>query len=198
MKILCIGDSLTSCWNIDKQYAWTTILAEKTGAQVKVNAGGGRITLLMSCGLKRDGFGTDKPDLLFLMGGTNDILVDEPLSKITANLRDIMDYAKEHGVQLWLGLQPLTTRTSIEAGWQSSFDWEAHNRAIEQLRQWLADEAAVRQVPVLDFQEILLKASDGNIDALLEDGLHPNKEGYRILGEKAVEIVRQKFRKTRG
>ena len=41
MKILCIGDSLTSCWNIDKR---TTILAEKIGAQVKVDAGGGRMT----------------------------------------------------------------------------------------------------------------------------------------------------------
>ena len=193
MKILCIGDSLTSCWNTSEKYAWTTILAEKTGTQIKIDAGGGRLTLLMSCAMKRDGFGADKPDVLFLMGGTNDILVDEPLVKIKSNLTDIMDYAKEHGVLVWLGLQPLTTLASVEAGWQSSFDLDAHNKAIEELRQWLANEAKIRHLPIFDFQQVLVQASGGNVNTLLEDGLHPNKEGYRILGEQAVEIWKREI-----
>lgn len=188
MKLLCIGDSLTSCWNTSEKYAWTTILAEKTGAQIQMAAGGGKITLLMSCELRRDGFGANKPDILFLMGGTNDILVDEPLNKITGNLTDIMDYAKSYDVLVWLGLQPLTTVASIAAGWQSSFDLQTHNQQLVALRQWLITEAKARQLPIFDFQETLKKASDGNIDALLEDGVHPNKEGYRILGEQAAEI----------
>ncbi len=193
MKLLCIGDSLTSCWNTSEKYAWTTILANQTGAQIKIDAGGGRLTLLMSCGLKRDGFGTDKPDVLFLMGGTNDIFVDEPLNKITGNLTDIMDYAKSHDVLVWLGLQPLTTLASVAAGWQSSFDLDTHNKQLAALRQWLTNEAKARQLPIFDFQETLEKASDGNIDALLEDGVHPNKEGYRILGEQAVKIWKREI-----
>ena len=99
--------------------------------------------------------------------------------------------AKEHGVLVWLGLQPVTTLASVEAGWQSSFDLDSHNKAIEELRQWLANEAKIRQLPTFDFQQVLEQASGGNVDALLEDGLHPNKAGYRILGETAEDIVNQ-------
>lgn len=194
MKILCIGDSLTCCYNVTEKYAWTTLLAEKTGSQVVCDAGGGRLTLLMSCGLKRDGFGQVKPDVLFFMGGTNDILVDEPMDKIIGNLTDIMEYAKASNVLAWLGIPPLTTKKSIEEGWQSSFDWDKHNQQLAQLRKWLKDEAKVRNLPVFDFQDTLEKSAKGNMDSLLVDGLHPNIKGYRILGTAAAEIFAENIK----
>lgn len=188
MKILFIGDSLTSCYNVPEEAAWTTFFGKETGSDIEMQAGGGKLTILMSCALKRDGLAENKPDVLFLMGGTNDILVDDPMEKTKANLTDIMDYAKENQVLVWLGLPPFATEKSADWGWQTRSGVMVHNNALKGLREWLKEKAKENDYPVFDFEEELEAKCGGNIDSLLADGLHPNREGYRVLGEASVEI----------
>jgi len=72
--------------------------------------------------------------------------------------------------------------------------WENCIRKLARLVEALATSAGESDIAIIDFYHLFL---DGNGEVqkkyFLEDGLHPNKEGHRLMAEKASELLTSTF-----
>lgn len=161
-RILAFGDSLTHGTGAPDDASYPAVLSRAIERQV-VNAGApgelsaqGRERLPRV--LKRK-----KPDLLLLCHGGNDFLRDRDADRVTANLRAMIEQARQRDVEVVLIGVP-------DRGIMLS---------TAPLYRELANELGVPLVSGV-IAEILKD------DSLRSDRVHPNADGYRRLAE-AVE-----------
>ena len=120
----------------------------------------------------------------------NDILLDDPLSKVKENMAGTFDKAEKAGLDpIFIGLPPLTRIESTEKGWQLPSEFEKHNEVLKEYRQWLKEEANRRKLPILDYEQVLSEGEKAVGHSLFEDGLHPTPEGYRFIAEAFVDLL---------
>lgn len=69
-------------------------------------------------------FDLSRYDAFFVMGGSNDILLDGDLENICRNIGIIVTTFKRQGKPVYLGIPPLTQTESAMYGWQNAKDVE--------------------------------------------------------------------------
>ena len=171
LKIVALGDSLTSGHRLSKDKAYPALLEERLDKAdlefTVVNHGVDSDTT--AGGLRRlDAALAEQPQILIVELGANDGLKGVPVAQVRQNLSTIIETAQARGIAVLL--------VAMEAlpfnGWQYSIDF--HNLFPEL--------AAKYQVPLVPF---LLGSVLGNRDLMSSDGVHPNAEGTKVL---AAEI----------
>lgn len=193
MKIAFIGDSLVSCTNVRFNEAWPGLAAEKAGFTAINNAGGGKLTLVM-WGMFQMDVVNEGAEGVFIQCGMNDILLDDPLSKVKENISGTLDKAEKAGLSMIiLGKPPFTKPESVDAGWQLGSELKKHNEALKEYRDWLDEEAARRNIPVLDFQAVLEAGEAATGRTLQADGLHFTPEGYALVADAFVDLLKKEF-----
>ena len=191
MKMAFIGDSLVSCPNVTLTETWPDIAGKKLGLEVVNNAAGGKLTLVMRGMFPYDVL-NENADGVFILCGMRDIMLDEPMSSIEENISGTLDKARDAGLPIViLGIPPLTRIESTEKGWQLPSEFEKHNAALREYRQWLREEAERRNLPVLDYEKVLSEAEEKTGRSMFQDGLHPNKEGYQAVAEAFEAVLTQ-------
>lgn len=179
--VQCWGDSLTAGYGAAPSAGWVPRLSRRFPQLAFYNHG--------VCGRFFSDILADawtvvhypaEGELLFLMGGTNDILCGVRYEALCrAAEKEIRALAAR--IPVVLGVPLLTTRASIAAGWQQEWQYEGTNGTLRRYGDFLRALAAELALPVLDFQ-----AAFPQDDALYADGVHPNGEGYaRMAGTAA-------------
>lgn len=179
MDILCVGDSLTYGYNVPVTQNWLTVAAAETGHTLKNYGMCGDTTVGMKARLTGL-LPTAAEDAVFLMGGTNDLIMGITVLSVWKTLQSMAVMVRQaHKRVLW-GVPPLTMAASVLSGWQSVTQVEKTNGAIIALRRHILIEAKQQQELYLDCYETLQGRP-----MLYEDGLHPNREGYASIGKAA-------------
>lgn len=165
--ILAFGDSLTAGYGAGSAESYPAQLANMTGRRV-VNAGvSGEVS---ADGLKRlpELLEREKPALLILCHGGNDLLAHSDHQLITGNLRAMLRLAAERGVPVLLVSVP-----------SLGFSLKPPPLYEELAREF--------HVPVEQkaLPNILGKGS------LKSDYIHPNAAGYRMLAEALVKQLKK-------
>lgn len=195
-RIICHGDSLTEGADIEPAYRWPALLQNALGGVEVTNAGiGGDTTAGMLSRFSHDVVGR-KPDLVILLGGTNDFWWDLPVNLVVSNLYAMAYQARYHGIAPIFGL-PLPFDADIAA----SQSWSPPEKGyatlmkrIESLTQRLTLEAGESEIPVLDFYRLFLNEDRTARSSLfLEDGVHPNREGHREMAVLAAAALKKLF-----
>ena len=117
-------------------------------------------------------------DAIVIQGGTNDLAAGIPVEAVAANLRGMVESAKEENLDVALAnVIPYNAACP-----RSGPVIEDLNRRIEQI-------GGSEQGPVLHFHETLEDPRDPcrMKAAWTADGIHPSVEGYRRLGEIAFK-----------
>lgn len=187
MKLLCVGDSLTYGYDVHTNESWVGRITMKTG--LYIHNGG-------VCGDTTDGmlhrlqqFAYASYDAFFLMGGTNDILMEVPLPSVEQNMMAMMDLLVTLHKPVIIGLPLLTRPESALYGWQAASDVKRHNDTIIQYRQWLEKAAISRQYDVVDFYQALLEGEPRLGVSAYADGVHPTAAGYKLLAEAILPVL---------
>lgn len=202
--IAIIGNSITDGKNStdNAQNRWPDILAEhlhkmhnvKNLAVLNLGIGNNRITL-------RGGFGTRAVDRF-----NHDILGQRGVSKVVI-FEGVNDIGAAHGNsetvarQIIEAYQTMATRARTAhkkvyfgtitpfkgAGYFSPF----HEAARETVNEWIRSQKG-KVDGILDFDELLRDPADHQRMRrdLQSDWLHPNPEGYRLMGEYAAGILK--------
>ena len=104
MKIMCMGDSITyGNGLLDLSDRWTDIVADRTGHTL-VNLGiGGDATGGMLARCQTQVFAKD-PDVLHLLGGTNDICFTYDYHQAFCNIVSMIRHAQTFGVPIVIGI----------------------------------------------------------------------------------------------
>jgi lysophospholipase L1-like esterase len=118
-----------------------------------------------------------RPRVVHIMAGTNDISGNTgPTSDaaIVNNIRAMIDIAKTNGIRIVLASITPSKGFSMRPGFDPSPRIAAVNRDLVRL-------AAERHITLVDYFPPLANSEGGLKDALGNDGLHPNRDGYAIM-----------------
>lgn len=189
MKLLCVGDSLTYGYDVPVDESWIGRISRQT--DIHIHNGGicGDTTKGMLYRLQH--FPYDSYDAFFLMGGTNDILLDISLARIEQNMAAMMDMLIRFKRPVIIGLPLLTRPESASYGWQVAADVEKHNQSITKFRQWLKKEAGVRKYSVVDFYQAIQHGEKDRGFSLYADGVHPTAAGYGVIADAVLPVVKK-------
>ena len=207
IKIACLGDSITQAVNLDtldhyQELAWPHVLKEALGAEEVVNLGIGGSSIgryWADAFVDRYTEIPEDTDLIFVMGGTNDgfcaSFVEFGNSEERAprtfwgDLDELMDGLKEDYPEaevIFLTPIPNSLHDYLKAERKYLMPQEEFSEVIITL----AEEHGMEVFDLYN-SNILDGHDKDNILHLMPDGVHPNAEGYRILGEHVTaELIR--------
>ena len=174
-RVVFLGDSLTAGYGLAADLAWPAVLSRQLVAQglpiAMVNAGLSGDT--SAGGLRRlDWLLQQKPDVLVLALGANDMLRGLPVADCKENLRQIAVRASAAGAKVVLA--------GMKANPTLGPEYEAAFNAI------YPDLAAELQLPLVPF---LLDGVAG-VPALTQpDGLHPTAEGQEQIAALVLPVL---------
>jgi acyl-CoA thioesterase-1 len=190
-KIVCHGDSLTEAADLAKNDTWP-ILVESSLNLKTINSGIGGDTSGGLLGRFYDDVVRHQPDLVVILGGTNDLWWDLEINLIQANIFAMACQARFHNITPIVGLPIPLLMKNIQnqdmmapiAGWQKCV------QKLSDLVTALKTSARQSDIFCLDFYHpFLAKNGDPLSKYYLEDGLHPNPHGHRLMAEKAVDVI---------
>ncbi len=168
LKVVCMGDSITSGFPFHLEDSWVRMLGDATGHQF-INKGiAGHTTDDMLYRFKHDVLAL-QPDYVIIMGGINDVMCRDSLSSICHNFESMVRMAQAQGIEVILGLP-------------TAIDYPAEEKVLARLRQWLLDFAREKRIKVIPFHQAFYD-EEGNLrnDLLLADGGHPSMAGYKAM-----------------
>lgn len=174
MHILFLGDSLTYGYDVRYGLGWVELLMKHYPHCTFANAGLCGDTVQGMLYRYEERYSKLSFDILFIMGGTNDILMGRDAFYCFKKLESLVKLAQDKQ-QIVIGLAP-----AIDD------DREGQNLEVlglnQQLRSWAREEA----LPVIDFYDAL---EEGGKEALVFDGsVHPNAKGYAFMYERAKPV----------
>ncbi len=167
--ILCFGNSLTAGYGLAKEEAWPMLIQDKisksdlnykviqSGLSGETSAGGlSRIKWVLK----------DPVDIFILELGPNDGLRGLPLSQTQKNLQQIIDYVKMKNPEVKIVLAGMRVPPNMGPEYSNEF---------QALFKKLALKNNATLIP------FFLEGVAGNKDLNLNDGIHPNKEGQKVV-----------------
>ena len=179
VRVLAFGDSLTAGYGLDPGEAYPALLesiARDEGFHLSVrNAGlSGETT---AGGLRRLGWVLRQPvDVLILALGANDALRGQDPEAAEKNLRGMIQQARDAYPDVTILLAGMLAPPNLGADYRKAFDG---------IFPRIAEEEGVLLVP------FLLEGVAGDASLNLADGIHPNREGQRIIARTVwVELRR--------
>jgi lysophospholipase L1-like esterase len=194
-KIVCHGDSLTEAADLAKNDTWPVLVASRLNLKT-INSGIGGDTSGGLLARFYDDVVRHQPDLVVILGGTNDLWWDLEVNLIQANVFAMACQARFHNITPIVGLPiPLLMKNIRNQDMMAPIGgWPKCVQKLSDLVTALKTSAGQSDMVWLDFHHLFL---DKNGDVLakyyLEDGLHPNARGHRLMAEKTIDLLHKRF-----
>jgi acyl-CoA thioesterase-1 len=176
--VLFFGNSLTAGYGLEPSEAFTALIQNKIDSlhlpYKVINAGvSGETT---SGGIDRIDWILRQPvDVFVLELGGNDGLRGIPLTVTAKNLQAIIDKVKKKYPLVKIVLAGMEIPPNMGQGYTTEF------------RKIYPELATINNLTLIPF---LLKGVGGDPKLNQEDGIHPNKEGEKIVAENVWEVLK--------
>ena len=174
-RIVAFGDSLTAGLGVPVDESYPAQLQRRLdslGYRYRViNAGVSGDTT--AGGLRRVSWVlSNKPELVILELGANDGLRGLPVDQTRSNLRQIISQLQEAGTKVVLAGMKLPPNYGQD-----------YTASFEVMYRMLAQE---RRLPFIPF---FLDGVGGSSSLNQADGIHPTKEGYKVIVEEVLKVL---------
>lgn len=193
--IVCHGDSLTEGADLNPNYTWPLLVENQVKVKI-INSGIGGDTSGGLLGRFYHDVVQHKPDVVLIMGGTNDLWWDLEVNLIQANIFAMTCQAEYHKIAPVVGLPlPLYMDNIRQQKMMAPIGgWENCIRKLDHLVNALATSAKESDIAVLDFYHLFLN-DNGEVQGqyFLEDGLHPNNDGHLLMAAAAAKYLKSTF-----
>lgn len=127
-----------------------------------------------------------KPKVVLILGGTNDIAGNtgpSTLEMIEDNLASMAELANANGIKVIL----CSVLPVYDYPWKPGLE---PAEKIVTLNKWIKEYASLHKCDYLDYFSSVVDDRKGMKAEYSKDGVHPNKEGYKVmevLAEKAIQ-----------
>ena len=178
-RVVFFGDSITDFWQLEQFFP----------GKPYVNRGiSGQITGQMLGRMQADVIAL-QPAAMVLLGGTNDLARGVELTAIESNIQMICDLAEAHGIRpILAALLPVSDyHETVNPRNKRSTDRPPSD--ILALNAWMKSFALTRGYVYLDYHQALVDSQGMLREDMADDGLHPNVEGYKIMGPLAEKAI---------
>lgn len=172
MKIAALGDSLTYGYPYGPEHSWLSQVGNQLGVDTINHGVNGALTKEI---LQRVHVVTNaNPDVVIVMGGTNDAYERFSTEIVIMNLQKIIQHLKENQIpHIFLGIPPIVVGAEVE-------------KILNSFRIQMKVLAQEENIQVIDFHAAL--ATKGL--RYLVDTCHPNRAGYEKMAEVAYEALK--------
>jgi lysophospholipase L1-like esterase len=178
-RTVFLGDSITDGWRLREYFPDHDF----------VNRGiSGQITGEMLGRMKADVL-DNKPSVMVVLAGTNDIARGVPLSTIQNNLWMIADLAVASGIKpVFASVLPIHDYNK-SANPRYEMSLFRPPATIRQLNTYIQNMCRERNLIYLDYFSAMTDDRGFLKENLADDGLHPNAAGYRVMAPLVLEAV---------
>jgi lysophospholipase L1-like esterase len=178
-RLVFMGDSITENWALaDPEFF----------RQGLINRGiSGQTTPQMLVRFRADVIAL-RPQAVHILAGTNDVAGNTgPIraQDFKDNIMSMADLARANGIHVIIGSIPPA----------AAFNWRPQLDPVPRIRElnsWLRDYAAKRGFDYIDYYSHLVGAAGELEPALGNDGVHPNRAGYRVMRKLIEEKIRMR------
>jgi len=181
-RVVFLGDSITDAWRLNEYFPDRDF----------INRGiSGQITSQMLGRMRSDVIGL-QPNVILILGGTNDLARSISLNAIEDNLTMIADLAEYHKIKvIFASVLPVS---DYHKDVNPAYEMTPIRPPvlIRALNDWIKSLCTRRNFTYLDYYSEMVDAAGFLKTDLADDGLHPNSAGYRImapLAQAAIESV---------
>jgi len=175
-KILILGDSLAEGYGVDEEFAYPSVLQQyltKNKIDYQIINGGVSGATTASGMNKLKWFFKAKPKILIVALGANDGLRGIKLSQTKKNLEEIIISAKKKGIKI------------IIAGMQIPPNYgPEYTKEFKLMFPALVKKHKLTAIP------FLLEGVAGKRELNIEDGIHPNREGHKIISATVYKYLK--------
>ena len=179
MKIVCLGDSLTAGYKVRQESAWVSILNRET-PHTWINCGiSGDTSVGMLVRLQTQVL-PQKPDAVLWMGGSNDVIITNSSDSAKNSLMAMIHQCGQWGVVPIIGISQVIR--SVPDRWVKVCDLPKVCAGSEEYVRWLRNFVVELPQRYVDFDAAFRAVGNGP-ELYLEDGLHPNEIGQRIMAD---------------
>ncbi|MEN8661038.1 MAG: SGNH/GDSL hydrolase family protein [Lentimonas sp.] len=177
-KVVCFGDSIT-------KRGYNLVLEETLGVETVMAGVAGNSTSKALRRMQRDVL-DQHPDIVVIFFGTNDLRADAPkvyvsLKDYKKNLETMIQKCESIDAKVVLcTLPPINIDKFFARHETELYDKEGGlSKMIENYRNVAAQVAKTQNVPLVDLNKELADQPQW----MSHDGVHPSKEGTRIIGQ---------------
>ena len=123
------------------------------------------------------------PNFVIVMGGTNDAFDDISIDSMKYNLKQIIQKAIDSEITPIIGMPIPVDEPAIE-------------RKLSKYRDFIRDFCKQNHILIIDFFSVMVDDRGRIKQALDFDGVHPSREGYKVMGQKAQRILNDIFQSS--
>jgi len=183
LRVLFLGDSVTIGYGLKVDEAYPKLVEEilkKEGLEIQ-SINGGVSGDTTAGGLRRlEWMLRTKPDVVVVALGANDMLRGLPVEETHKNLGLIMDLLKQKKMPgILFGMRALPNYGP------------RYERDFNKMFDQVAKESSV------PYKKFFISTVAGNSKLNLSDGIHPNREGQKVLAADLVNFLRPQLMKIK-
>lgn len=189
MKIICMGDSITYGLGVEPSRRWSDLTAKRSGHEV-INCGiSGDTTAGMLARCQVQVF-PEKPDILILLGGINDIIFTGNYRLACANMIAMIKQAQMQKITVIVGIPlPVAPEDMAVHAWDPDRDNARAKRQCGQYADWLLHYCAEKKIQTVNFRKLFLDEKGEAIRELFQDGLHATAAGHERMAEEVCKVL---------
>ena len=184
-RVVFMGDSITDSWD-------NPVYGGFFPGKPYINRGiSGQTTPQMLIRFRPDVI-AHQPKVVVILTGTNDLAGNTgptTLEAIEDNLKSMADLARANGIRVVLASVLPVSDYEMRDGKPLTQTVRRPPAQIRALNDWLRAFTKSRGYVYLDYFSAMVDEQGFLKDALSDDGLHPNAEGYRVMAPLAESAI---------
>jgi len=179
LKLVCIGDSLTFGFELDASRRWTNLLSSDLNVEI-VNSGINGDSTIGMLARFQDHAIAHNPSHVIITGGTVDLRFGLKDEQIISNLFTMTRHARFYNILPIIGIPPPCFNLN-----ELNYLQEDYAECIRSFQNTLLNFCKENEIEWIDFSKHMTAAH------VMDDGLHQNAEGHKIMMENAKEMLEQ-------
>lgn len=190
MKLVCLGDSLTTGYGVFKGDSWVEIIKNSLDISI-INKGVNGDTTTGMLSRSYTDVVENNPTHVIIMGGCNDFMANRSLSMVKENMSELVNEAIKHKILPIIGIEPPIDKILAQRKWSESVDYDKINSLHENYRQWILTLAKENNIAFIDFfncfkETLKIKTPK----ELYVDGLHPTATGHKLMADCVIQVFK--------
>lgn len=185
-NIVLLGDSLTFGYGLNRNLGFASLIEKNINCPLINKGVNGSTTTSMLVRFTRDVI-DNNPDILFILGGTNDILSNRSIESIISNISLMVDEALSNNIKIILSSPPAIykNQNSLFINYKE-FDNQYNKLAL--LNKELFKLSKGKGIEFVD-----LFSLTNSITNISLDGVHLNEEGNILLYNEILPYIKKQL-----
>ena len=188
MKLLFIGDSFLTGYGVQEDQSWFRLVSNESQQPLVNKAIDGNTTTDVLVRFHEDAI-NEKPDVVFIMAGTNDALNKRTANIIFNNVVEMINISIDNGIVPIIILQPLPYVSMANEIWgQQGENYQDALITMKRYRRLINDYCQDENIELIDL-DMVIPELDTEEDAskYFKDGIHLTSCAHALVAERFIE-----------